>query len=380
MLASLVLFLVCVFAVVHPYSTYPLSLGVLRAIRGRKPIGCSGPEPKTFAIVCCAYNEVKVIESKIDNLLQLREKLGDCQILVHSDGSHDGTNDILKKYENVITVSIATKRGGKSAGMNCLMSMVDAEVVIFTDANVMVDVDKIVNIKRYFKDPEIGCVTGRLLYVNRGESDTAKMGTIYRGFEEGLKQLESDTGTVVYTDGTLFAIRRNIFRTVPADITDDLHTGLTVITSGYRNVAADDFVAYEHAASTRKDEFRRRVRIGCRTFNCNRLFWPRIVKLDGLTFYKYLSHKVLRWVSGFFLVGGFLAGVEIAFFLYGAVGALTYIAVAASAGWVGLRQSVPLLSTAVEGAIATLATTYGVFLSLRGERFQTWTIASSSRK
>ena len=78
-----------------------------------------------------------------------------------------------------------------------------------------------------------------------------------------------------------------------------------------RLVRGNDFVAYERAATVRGDEFRRKVRIACRAFNCHRLLWPKIARLDGLSVYKYLSHKYLRWLAGYFLVVGAAASAMI---------------------------------------------------------------------
>lgn len=374
------LFILLVALFLHPYIFYPASLRLVRAVRGPVPLKPSLPAPTRFAIVCCAYNERRDIEQKIENLYAVQAKLGDCRILVHSDGSTDGTNEILLAHQDRITVSIAEKRGGKSAGMNRLLSMTDAEIVIFTDANVMIDVDRIGAVGEYFRDPQVGCATGHLVYINKSDSQTAQIGTTYRTFEEGLKKLETDTGTVVYTDGTLFALRRKLFAPVPHDITDDFHTALTVLCAGYRNISADDLIAYEQAASVKRDELRRRVRIGCRVFNCHRLFWPRLRRVDSLTLYKYISHKLIRWLSGYILIAAMIVGSLIAATAFGWAGFFGYLAALGLGYLAATRLRIPLVSPIMEAVIHTMATAYGVALSLRGERFQTWTVASSSRK
>lgn len=380
MTALIVVFILLIALFLHPYIIYPASLWFIRAIRGPKALTASLPAPTRFAIVCCAYNERRDIEQKIENLYAVQKNLGDCEILIHSDGSTDGTNAILEAHSDRIRISIAEKRGGKSAGMNRLLSMTDAEIVIFTDANVMINVDRIGGVAEYFRDPDVGCATGHLVYINKAASQTAQIGTTYRGFEELLKKLETDTGTVVYTDGTLFALRRKLFAPVPHDITDDFHTALTVLCAGYRNISADDLIAYEQAASVKKDELRRRVRIGCRVFNCHRLFWPRLQKLDALTLYKYVSHKLIRWVSGYILIAAILVGALIAALGSGWVGLVAYILALGLGYLLATRFSIPVVSPIVEAVVHTMATAYGVALSLRGERFQTWNIAASSRK
>ena len=369
----------CVLVVVHPYVTYPLSLVVMRAL-GRVDLAPTGPAPKRFAVVCCVYNEKAVIKQKIENMRAVRERLGDCQLLIHSDGSTDGTNEILQELASDFSLSLAEKRSGKSTGMNRLLAMTDAEVVIFTDANVTMDPDSAKNLERYFSDPKVGCVTGHLVYLNATESETARVGSLYWRFEEWVKQLESDTGSVMGADGSLFAIRRELFQPVPADIIDDFCTSMSILCAGSRIVRGSDFLAYERSASSRSDEFRRKVRIACRAFNCHRLLWPKIQRLDGLSFYKYMSHKYVRWLAGYFFVAGAALSVVLAYAWLGLLGAAGLLALLAIAAVIAGNFSIPVLTTIWEVVMAMAATALGVYRSLRGERFQTWQIASSTRK
>lgn len=372
-------FLICVLLVLHPYVTYPLSLLVIRRF-WPKPLNPTLPEPTTFAVVCCVYNERKVIDQKIENMRAVRDALGDCQLLIHSDASSDGTNDVLQSVAGEFTLSLAEGRSGKSAGMNRLLSMTKADIVIYTDANVMIDPAAVRNLPRYFRDKDVGCVTGHLLYQNAEESQTAKVGALYWRHEEWVKQLESDTGSVMGADGSLFAIRRELHRPTPADIIDDFFTSMSILCSGYRLVRGADFLAYERAASVRQDEFRRKVRIACRAFNCHRLLWPRIAKLDGLSVYKYLSHKYMRWLAGYFLAIGAAASAAIVLVALGALPFAVYVLALAGAAFAADRFNLPIVTSLWEIMVAMWATAIGVYKSLRGERFQTWTVASSTRK
>ena len=372
-------FLICVLLVLHPYVTYPLSLLVVRRFRP-KPLNPTLSEPTRFAVVCCVYNEREVIDQKIENMRAVRDALGDCQLLIHSDASSDGTNEVLKSVAGEFTLSLAEGRSGKSAGMNRLLSMTNAEIVIYTDANVMIDPAAVRNLPRYFQDREVGCVTGHLVYENADESHTAKVGTLYWKHEEWVKQLESDTGSVMGADGSLFANRRELHRPTPADIIDDFFTSMSILCSGYRLVRGADFLAYERTATVRGDEFRRKVRIACRAFNCHRLLWPKIAKLDGLSVYKYLSHKYMRWLAGYFLAIGAAASAAIVLLVFGALPFAAYLLLLAGAAFAADRFDLPVMTSLWEIMVAMWATAIGVYKSLRGERFQTWTVASSTRK
>ena len=369
----------CFALALHPYTTYPISLIVIRWFR-KVYVEPHGKPPESYAIACCVYNERGVIEDKIANMLALRERLPRCEILFHSDGSTDGTNEILEGYADQFTLSLAKARGGKSVGMNALMQRTAADIVIFTDANVMIDPESAANVGNYFRDPAVGCVTGHLSYTNPNESSTAWTGARYWRFEEWLKQLESDVGSVVGADGSIFAIRRRLHTPAPADIIDDFHTSMSIFCSGHRIVRAKDFTAVERAATVRGDELRRKVRIACRAFNCHRLLWPRILRCTPLSIYSYVSHKLLRWLSGFFVAIGAVCAALMILVGFGFVGVIIFAGLLGAAAMLAENSRWPVLAKLWEGVAATAATGIGVYRSFRGERFQTWTIASSTRK
>lgn len=365
--------------VLHPFVTYPLSLLALRRERYAAP--ATVPAGLTYSIVCCAYNEAEVIERKIRNLLAIRERWKDVQILVYSDGSTDGTANVLARYADRIEAVISPQRQGKSVGMNTLLQAAKGDIVVFTDANVELDVEAFGNLGRHFAQPDVGCVCGHLVYVNPRESEAAAAGSLYWRFEEMLKRLESDTGSAMGADGSLFAIRRVLFRTPPPDIIDDMHTSLSILCDGYRVVRAEDVLAYERSVSSTAEEFRRKVRISCRAFNCHRLLWPRLRGLRPLDLYKYLSHKYLRWISIYLQAACLLT--LLAWFAAGGRGLQALLAMVAIglAGWLlSIMPGFGVVARLREFVAAFAATGLGVWKSLAGERYQTWTTAATARK
>lgn len=367
-------------AIIHPYVTYPLSLQLVRRWRGPAKLKPRRPAPTRFALVCCAHNEMSVIERKVENALAVRGVLGDCDILFYSDGSTDGTAEYLRNCAWPVRAVIGEQQAGKTAGMNTLLSMTSAEIVIFTDANVMADPESAAVLVRYFQDPDVGMVTGRLHFLNQNASTTAEVSATYRGFEERLKRLETETGSVVYTDGTMFAMRRSLFTPVPPNLTDDLFTAIMVLAQGSRNIAVPDFIAYEHAATLRRDELRRRVRIGCHVFNCHLLLWSKIRAFDRLTLYKYVSHKLIRWFAGYFLLGLAMSALGLVWAVFGALTFAVVLMCALALAAIAGRWRVPVLSASYEAVLVALAVAYGVHLAMRGEQFRTWVIAPSSRE
>ena len=366
----------------HPFATYPLSLLAVRGLAGvkpRRPTADSGG--LAVAVLCCAYNEERVIRAKLENSLQLKATDPSTRLLFYTDGCTDRTAEIIAATPEVRLVA-SDHRQGKSHGMNLLAAAAgDADLLLFTDANVRVDRDAIAAVRRAFADPTVGCVCGHLVYVNPEESATARAGARYWSFDEWLKRLETDTGSCVGADGSLFAIRRSLFTPVPADIIDDFFTSLSIWCSGWRVVICPELIAYERSASGSREEFRRKVRIACRAFNCHRLLWPRIVRLPAWDLYKYLSHKLLRWIAGACVVlaaaslmlGVAAGGVPLPVVL----GVALVIGIALAGGAVLRVAPMALLG---EALLAMTATVFGVLCSLRGRRFQTWAQPETTRQ
>jgi cellulose synthase/poly-beta-1,6-N-acetylglucosamine synthase-like glycosyltransferase len=379
--ALLILGFVALLLAMHPFVSYPCSLLMLKALRNRRrPRLEAAHRPLTFAICMCAYNEEAVIEAKVANLLRLKERHPDLKILIYVDASSDRTAALLQPHRAVIDLHVAAERHGKTHGMNLLAARTDADVLVFTDANVVLDMSCIDDLTRHFADPEAGCVCGNLNYTNGSTSVTASSGTLYWRFEEAVKRLETETGSALCADGSIFAIRRALRRAPPDHIIDDMYVSLMVLVDGYRVVQARDVRAYEASATDVAEEFGRKVRIACQAFNVHRLLWPRLRKLDALTRYKYVSHKLLRWLGIYFLTlaaGAFIAAAVAAGHT---ASALTGIALVLIAAIVGYRWSVKPIAQLVDLIIAIAGAGVGVWRSVRGERFQTWTPASSVRE
>lgn len=379
--ALLILGFVALLLAMHPFVSYPCSLLMLKALRNRRrPRLEAAHRPLTFAICMCAYNEEAVIEAKVANLLRLKERHPDLEILIYVDASSDRTAALLQPHRAVIDLHVAAERHGKTHGMNLLAARTDADVLVFTDANVVLDMSCIDDLTRHFADPEAGCVCGNLNYTNGSTSVTASSGTLYWRFEEAVKRLETETGSALCADGSIFAIRRALRRAPPDHIIDDMYVSLMVLVDGYRVVQARDVRAYEASATDVAEEFGRKVRIACQAFNVHRLLWPRLRKLDALTRYKYVSHKLLRWLGIYFLTlaaGAFIAAAVAAGHT---ASALTGIALVLIAAIVGYRWSVKPIAQLVDLIIAIAGAGVGVWCSVRGERFQTWTPASSVRE
>ncbi len=358
----------------HPFVTYPLSL-VFIARHWPKPVRSGDPARSgaaSVALCLCAFNEEAVIEAKIENMLAMRQIVPGLEVLVYVDCSSDRTAEIVSGYAGRIQFMIAPTRTGKTHGMNVLVSSTTAEIVVFTDANVLFARDTLSHLLRPFADPQVGCSLGHLEYVSPEKTATASIGSFYWRLEEKMKALESRSGSAITADGAIYAIRRVLHVAPPRSVADDIFISLAVMCAGYRVVRAGDAVAYEDISVDARQEFRRKIRIGCLAYNAHRLLWPQLRTLPAIELYKYVSHKLLRWFTIYLLAAAALClvtGITLSFGLLmglatAGVGAATVtIVTVVSDGPIGKIGSI---------LEAFAATGLGIWRSYRGERFETW--------
>jgi hypothetical protein len=181
-------------------------------------------------------------------------------------------------------------------------------------------------------------------------------------------------------DGSLFAIRRELFQPPPDHIIDDMYVSFSILCEGYRVVQAHDIRAYEQSVTSSREEFVRKQRIACQALNAHRLLWPSLRRQRALTIYKYLSHKYLRWLSIYFLVAAdacIVAGLVLAGWstLVG-----WFLALQAAVVVLGGRYGLKPFDTIWSFVTALAGAGLGLWHSVRGHRFQTWTPAASIRR
>lgn len=372
----------CLFVALFPFGPYQLSLLLARrvgAFQPMEPKTASDQKPLTFAICVCAYNEEAVIREKIENMLALRKAAGTLDILVYVDAASDRTADIVREYDTEVTLVASEERHGKPWGMNRLVTLTDADIVMFTDANVMVDLEAIDKLRGYFANPEIGCVTSHLSYTNPEESATSEVGSFYWRLDEWTKGVESETGSAMGADGSLFAIRRSLHRPTPGHLPDDLYVSMSILCDGYRLVRGADVRAFETHTTNPKDEFKRKIRICCQCISTHRVLWPRLKKLSVWNLYKYLGHRYVRWIGGYFLLASALLFLAAIWVGYGFVLMLGLTALFLATMLLGTLLSFRPIQQINNILVAFAGNTLGVWRSYWGEPMATWDVADSSR-
>jgi cellulose synthase/poly-beta-1,6-N-acetylglucosamine synthase-like glycosyltransferase len=359
---------------VHPYVSYPLSLLGFRERPVRKG---AGPRPRSVALLFAAYNEERALPGKLANIAEIKARHPDIDVIAYSDMSSDRTLDMLKARSDLLRVVPSSERTGKATGMRRMVASTDAEICIFTDANVILDPASVDRLLDYFTDPAVGGVAGTLRYINDDESLTAEVSGLYWRLEEWIKQRESRCGSIMGADGAIFATRRALYPTVPSHLLDDMTVSMSTIFAGYRLIHATDVVAYEKNATAASDEFRRKRRIACRAFNTHRHLWPQIERtFAAADIYKYVSHKLLRWLGLPILILAALSATGALLLAGKPIWALGLWGLAAVALLLA-RAHIRPFSQLAEILWSISAIFVGLTDSWRGQTYQTWAPAKS---
>ncbi len=301
MLILKIIFWILLFIIVYTYVGYGILLYLIIKIRrvfniGKKPILNPDYEPEVTLFIA-AYNEKDYVDAKMKNSLELdypKEKLN---IIWVTDGSDDGTPDLVRKYPNT-TVHHLDARNGKIGAMNRGMAFVKTPIVIFSDANTGLGKESIRRIVNLFATPKVGCVSGEKRIINK-ETDVASGAGegLYWKYESTLKKWDAELYSVVGAAGELFAIRTELYRHVEPDtLLDDFIISLRVAQDGYTIQYDPDAYAIESASANVKEELKRKIRISAGGIQAivRLRSLLNIFKYGTLSF-QYISHRVLRW-------------------------------------------------------------------------------------
>lgn len=295
------IFWVLLAIIIYTFAGYTLILLIVKPFirSGRKNSKSTeaSAELPYISLIIPAYNEMDVIDRKIENINSLEYPANKIDVIWVTDGSDDGSNTYLEQNTNH-TILHQEERLGKSQAINKAMKTVKTALVIMTDANTLLNKESINLMVSEFDDSGTGCVSGekRIMPVPSGNAICAGEG-IYWRYESFIKNLESDIYTAVGSAGELLGLRCNLFRDIPCDIiNDDLHISVMVIKQGYRISYCPGAYALEEPSLNTREEKKRKVRIasgGVQIFLRN-IDLLNIFKY-GFYSFQYFSHKVLRW-------------------------------------------------------------------------------------
>lgn len=301
------LFIISLSLLIYTYIGYPVVSCLLAAIM-RRDVKKEDYQPSVSMIVA-AYNEEKVIADKIENCKGLNYP-GDFNVLIGSDCSTDRTDEIVKQHESTFVRLVRLpERGGKTALQNFVAPKATGEIIVFSDATSLYDKNAITLLVRNFADKSIGCVGGRLVFRGKNTS-LLKSKNIIENFDQFLKQNESRIHSIFGVDGCIYAIRKKLLIQIDSSLTSDFVMPLQIVKQGYRSVFEPEATCYEDVENTGKGEFLRKIRtVRAGIFG----FFNTVELIDlfcsPLFAFGLISHKLLRWLSPYFLIALFMSNM-----------------------------------------------------------------------
>jgi cellulose synthase/poly-beta-1,6-N-acetylglucosamine synthase-like glycosyltransferase len=302
----------CLALVFYAYVGYPLLLYVLARTLGRPkdPVEAVDEDLPSVSLLIAAYNEEAEIEKRIQTALMTDYPADRLEIVIASDGSSDATAEIVRRYAGRgVRLLDYRQRRGKAAVLNASFPELRGEIVLLSDANTQTDPQALRRIVRWFRDPNVGVVCGRLILTDPATG--RNVDGLYWKYETFLKKHEGRLGALLGANGGIYAIRRSLQAPIPQEtIVDDFVLPLQAkLRSGCSIVYESRAVAYEETPAAIGSEFHRRARIGAGGFQSIGLLWPLLHPRHGWTAFTFLSHKILRWMCPFFLLGMLLANL-----------------------------------------------------------------------
>ncbi len=368
-----ILFITTILSVLFAYFGYPLTLVGLSKVRRRQVM--TADITPSLTVIIAAYNEETKIDAKLENTLLMEYPRDMRQIIVVSDGSTDGTNDIVRRYAKRGVELVETDgRVGKEEAQRQALSHARGEIIIFTDVATMTDSHCLEHIVRNFADETVGCVSSEDCIIKDG-GEVGGEGAYVR-YEMWLRSMESRVGSIVGLSGSLFAVRSSLCDGFSGNQQSDFRTVLVCIRRGLRGVADSSVVGFYRDVSDESDEFDRKVRTVVRALT---VFFRNVDLLAvwryGTASYALFCHKLMRWLVPWLLAIAFVSNAVLA------IQSLAYLAMflaqlvfytGAVVGMGSWGSKNPLLRVAAYFVRVNLSIAVAWVRYLKGGRIVTW--------
>lgn len=376
-LAAEIVFWLSAAALCYTYVGYPLLLVMVSRLSGRA-VRRADWTP-AVSVIITAYNEERDLAAKLENTLALDYDPDKLEVIVASDCSTDRTDEIARQFgARGVRLHRQQERQGKTAAQNAAIREARGEIILFSDATTLYQRDVLRFINRNFADADVGCVAGRLIYVDPSKSSVGRGARSYWEYETFLKRHESRAGSLIGASGCLYAVRRSAYVPLYHEACSDFLIATKMVEQGLRAVYEPDAVCTEETNRRTDRELRMRVRVITQTFTD---LWRHRSMMNPLRsgFYaiQLLSHKVMRYLVPFFLIAILLASMALAPFsaIYAAA-LLVQVAfyLMAALAWalehLGMRNR--LLALPQYFVLANLASLIAFCKFLSGERYASW--------
>ena len=376
-LAAELIFWLSVAALAYTYVGYPVLLWLVSRLRTR-PVRRAQWTPDV-SIIITAYNEERDLAAKLEHTLALDYPKERLEIIVASDCSSDRTDEIARGFASRgVRLHRQAERRGKTAAQNAAVELARGEIILFSDATTLYRPDVLRVMMPNFSDREVGCVAGRLVYVDPSQSSVGSGARSYWGYETFLKERESRINSLIGVSGCLYAVRRAAYVPMYDEACSDFLIATKMVEQGLRTIYEPAAVCTEETNRRTDKELRMRVRVITQTFTD---LWRHRSMLNPLRsgFYavQLVSHKVLRYLVPLFLLLILAASAALAresLFYAASLAAQVLFYALAALGWAFERAGVHLRPLALPHyfVLANLASLVAFYKFLRGERYARW--------
>lgn len=374
-IALLIFFWASLAILFYTYAGYPVALWIAKTLRPRRHVVEEDYLP-SVSFVIAAHNEDAAIAAKLENTLELDYPRDRLEIIVSSDGSTDGTNEIVASFaDRGVKLLAAEEQSGKLVAVARAVEVATGDVVVFSDATGVFNREALRKMARHFADGQVGGVAGEVSYV-AGDSVVGEGTGAYWRYETLVKRLQSAAFSNTTISGAINAIRRKLYPHVPPETGSDMIVPMSVLRKGYRVVYEPEAVAREATTERVADELAMRVRIPVRGFASmayargamNPFLHPGI-------FFNVVSHKALRWLAGLFMILLFVANLALVgrpgFYVIFLVVQLLFYA-AAAIGYLLRDRRKTVFNIPYYFCLLNFAALVGLWQYLAGRRISSW--------
>jgi len=307
MITLQIIFWICLFLVSYTYLLFPTILKLLAGKRKLTAGTYSEKELPVISVLIAAHNEEKMIGEKIDSVFATDYPPGKLEVLVGSDASTDQTIQILKqkkKTRSALHLFLFEERQGKPGIINRLAQEARGEILIISDANVLLEPHTLTELVRYFKETRIGLVDSKLISTGIKRDGISRQEKFYTSREVSIKFHESVLWeSMMGPFGGCYAVRKSYYRPVPNHfMVDDFYINMSVLEQGGACISNIHARVSEDVSNNPREEFRRKSRISAGNYQNLFRFGALLFKGKPGVGFCFFSHKVLRWMVPFLVL------------------------------------------------------------------------------
>ena len=300
--------------IIYTYVGYPCLLWIWARLFPKEVKKGYASSVRGVSVIIAARNEECTIGKRLENILSQNYDPEGMEIIVVSDGSTDGTNDVVKEFINStdnssgrgnrVKLIEVLQHSGKPNTINIGVCEAAGEYVVFADARQEFEPNAVKELIANFNDSQVGCVSGELVFYENSETSISTEMGFYWSLEKRIRKMESTIHSVAGATGAIYAIRRSLYQPVPdGTLLDDVYVPMKVVFQGYRTVFDTKALAYDKMSKNLSQEKHRKVRTLLGNYQLLRIMPQLLSPIKNPVFFRYLSHKIFRLFVPFFFFG-----------------------------------------------------------------------------